>query len=194
MAANNVNLMDNIQSFGTILLNFSLSARAKDRLTEDYPTANDLMASNVAQIKSVVTNQNKMYRSHATANQRCYINTSQLNRILAFYRWTTFAIKDAHAEYDVASVAAFDLNWINSIVDKYNIKDPEVTPQSTTFSVTIPVFNGTNWHDVKAKLIALLNTRTGNSGIPLTYLVRDVAMSWEDTEHMVNLQERRIFS
>lgn len=35
-------------------------------------------------------------------------------------------------------------------------------------------------------------TRTGNSGIPLTYLVRAVTLSWEDTENTTNLQERRI--
>ena len=92
---NNVNMMEDIQSFGQILTNFGLTARAKNRLTEDFPTANDLMASNVEQIKSVMTNQNKMYRSNATAGQRCYINTAQLNRVLAFHRWTIFAIKDA---------------------------------------------------------------------------------------------------
>ena len=56
------------------------------------------------------------------------------------------------------------------------MKDPEVTAQSTAaFSVTIPAFrHGTNWHDVKAKLIALLNTHVGNCGIPLTYLVREM--------------------
>ena len=91
------------------------------------------MASNVEQNKSVVTNQNKMYRSHTTAGQRCYINTAQLNQILAFYRWTIFAIKDAQAQYDVASANTFDLDWINSIVDTYNMKDPEVTAQSTAF-------------------------------------------------------------
>ena len=168
-AVNNVDMMDNIPSFRTILINFGLSQRAKNCLTEDFPTANDLMASNVEQIKSVVTNQNKMYRSHSTNNQRCYINTAQLNRVLAFYRWTVFAVKDAQAKYDAASAAAFDLDWINSIVDTYNMKDPDVTAQSTVFSVTIPTFHGNNWHDVKSKLIALLNTRVGHCGIPLTY-------------------------
>ena len=189
---NNVDLMDDEPSFGTILLNFGLSLRARNHLTEDYPTANDLMASNVDQIKSVVYNQNKTYRNHTTVNQRCYINTAQLNRVLAFYRWTVFAVKDAQASYDTASAVAFDLDWINSTVDTYNMKDPDVTEQSTSFSVTIPIFNGNNWHDVKAKLIALLNTRVGHCGIPLTYLVRDARQSWEDTENMPNLQERRI--
>ena len=72
------------------------------------------------------------------------------------------------------------------------MKDPEVTAQSTAFSVIIPAFHGTNWHDVKAKMIALLNTRVRNCGIPLTYLVRETKSSWEDTEMMSNLQERRI--
>ena len=192
-AANaNIDMMEDDQSFENILDNFGLSQRARNRLLEDFPTANDLMASNTDQIKAVVANQNKLYRSHSTVNQRCYVNTTQLNRVLAFYRWTVFAIKDAKAEYDVASAVAFDLNWINSVVDTYNMDDPEVTAQSTAFSVTIPAFQGNNWHDVKVKLISLLNTRIGHSGIPLTYIVRDARQSWEDTEDMPNLQERRI--
>ena len=119
------------------------------------------MASNVEQIKSVVNLQNKMYRSHATALYRCYINTALLNRILAFYKWTVYAIKDAHAEYNENNSAAFELTWINSIIDSDNTHDPDATPQSTAFSVIIPTFDGTNWHAVKAKVIALLTTSVG---------------------------------
>ena len=50
------NMMEHNPYFGTILVNFGLSQRAKNRLTEDFPTANDLMASNLEQIKSLVTN------------------------------------------------------------------------------------------------------------------------------------------
>ena len=57
---NYVNMMEDITSFETILLNFGLSQKANNRLTEDFPTANNLMASNAEQNKSVVTNQNKM--------------------------------------------------------------------------------------------------------------------------------------
>ena len=60
-------MMDSDQSFETILTSFGITQRATNRLTEDYVTANDLMASNVEQIKSVVNLKNKMYRSHATA-------------------------------------------------------------------------------------------------------------------------------
>ena len=70
--------------------------------------------------------------------------------------------------------------------------DPAMTPQSTSFSVTIPHFVGTNWYDVKAKMLALLATRTGNSGIPLIFLVRETRLLWENTDDITNLQERRI--
>ena len=102
------------------------------------------MESKVEQIKSVVNIQNKMYRSHATALHRCYISMAQLNRILAFYNWTVYAIKDSHSEYDENNAAEFDLAWINYIIDSYNMKDPDATPQSTAFSVIIPTFVGTN--------------------------------------------------
>ena len=72
------------------------------------------------------------------------------------------------------------------------MKDPDATPQSTALLVIIPTFSGTNWHDVKAKLISLLTTCVGTSGIPLTYLIRETRQPWEDTEQMTNLQERRI--
>ena len=126
-------MMDSDQSFETILTSFGITQRATNRLTEDYVTANDLMASNVEQIKSVVNLQNKMYRSHATALHRCYINTAQLNRILAFYNWKVYAIKDAHAKYDENNSAAFDFTWINSIIDSYNMKDPDAMPQAFPF-------------------------------------------------------------
>ena len=185
-------MMDSYHSFETILTSFGITQRAKNCLTEDYVMANDIMASKVEQIKSVVNLQNKMHRIHATALHRCYINTAQLNRILVFYNWTVFSIKDAHAKYDENNSAAFDLTWINSIIDSYNMKDPDATPQSTAFSVIIPTFFGTNWHNVKTKVIALLTTRVRTSGIPLTYLIRETRQTWEDTEQMPNLQERRI--
>ena len=137
-------MMDSDQSFETILTSFGITQRATNRLTEDYVTANDLMASNVEHIKSVVNLQNKMYRRHATALHRCYINTAQLNRILEFYKWTVYAIKDTHAEYNEKNYTAFDLTWINSIIDSYNMKEPETTPQSTAFSVIIPTLDRTN--------------------------------------------------
>ena len=144
------------------------------------------------QITSVINNQNKLYRSHSTALLRCYINTAQLNRILAFYRWTIFTVKDAHAEYDVASVATFNLAWINSVIDEYLMKDPNATPQNTVLSVEIPRFSGANWHQVKSKVLAALASRTGNAGISLSYIVRKDRKLWEDTETMTDLHARRI--
>ena len=61
------------------------------------------------------------------------------------------------------------------------MKDLDAMPQSTAFSVIIPTFDGTNWHDVKAKVIALITTRVGKSGIPLTYQIRETRQTWEDT-------------
>ena len=69
-------MMDSDQSFETILTSFGITKRSTNRLTEDYVTANNLMKSNVEQIKSGVNLQNKTYRSHATALHRCYINTA----------------------------------------------------------------------------------------------------------------------
>ena len=123
-----VNMMEDNPAWIVILADFGLAVRSIDRLTEDYSTANDLMASNVEQIKSVVYHQNKIYRSHSTVNQRCYINTAQLNRILVFYHWTIYAVKEGKAGYDDKSAATFDLDWINSIVDEYLMMDPSMTP------------------------------------------------------------------
>ena len=121
------------------------------------------MAPNPEQIKAVVSSQNKIYRSHTAANQRCYINTAQLNRILAFYKLTAFAIKYGQAEYEEADPATFDRDWVNFIVAEYLMTEPSTTPQSTSFSVTVPNFVGTTWHYTKSKLKALLATRIGNS-------------------------------
>ena len=111
------NMMDSDQSFETILTSFGITQIATNRLTEDYVTVNDLMAPNVEQIKSVVNIHNNMYRIHATALHHCYINTAQLNRILSFYNCTVYAIKDTHVEYYENNSMAFELTWINSIID-----------------------------------------------------------------------------
>ena len=145
-----VNMMDSDVAWNTILQNFGLSARAITQFTEDFTVPSEIMASNSGQITSVINNQNKMYRSHATGNQRYYINTAQLNRILAFHKWTIFAIKDGQAVYEEADAATFDLDWINSIVDEYLMKDPTTTPQSTPSSATVPNSVGTNWHNTKS--------------------------------------------
>ena len=54
-------MMKNSDAWKIILDNFGLSAIAIDRLVEDFEVGNDLMASNISQIKSVVSTQNKMY-------------------------------------------------------------------------------------------------------------------------------------
>ena len=51
---------------------------------------------------------------------------------------------------------------------------------------------GTNRHTTKSQIEALLATRMGNAGIPLTYLVRKSRNLWEDTDHVPSLTERRI--
>ena len=58
-------MMDSDHLFETILTSFGITQIAKKCLTEDYVTANDLMVSNVEQIKYLVNPQNNMYRSHA---------------------------------------------------------------------------------------------------------------------------------
>ena len=45
-----VNMMEDNPAWIVILANFGLAVRSIDRLTEDYLTANDLMASNVEKL------------------------------------------------------------------------------------------------------------------------------------------------
>ena len=187
-----IDIMDHEESFQTILAAFNLSIRSRTRFCEDFPTARALMASNLSEIKAVILNQNKIFRHHTVQNQRCYITATQQNRILAFYRWTVFAIKEAGAKYNVTTVAEFNLDWISSICESYLMEDPTETPQSTAFTVEVPKFDGTNWFDVRSKIHDLLSTRIGASGIPLTYLIRTTRIAWENTEEIASLQERRI--
>ena len=92
MAAAFTNIMDDAQSFRTILSNqitgtdgFGLSARGVTVFTADYDTAKDLMDSDEKSIKQVIKNINSTYRDHDTANRRCYINAVMTKRIVAFY-------------------------------------------------------------------------------------------------------------
>ena len=76
-----------------------------------------------------------------------------MNRILEFYPYTVFAVKDSGAEYDVTSVAAFDRDWVNYIMGEYSIEDLKATSQSTSFLVMMPSFIGTNWYEVKSHMV-----------------------------------------
>lgn len=185
-------IMDNDPSFITILQNFGLTVRATSRFREDFPTARDLIPSTRKHVHEVIENQNKLLRFHTSAAQRCYINAVQMNRILTFQQWTKYAIRDAEALYDVANIAEFNENWIDSLAVVYLTEDPDPTDASTTFAVSIPKFIGTNWHEVKSQFHALLASRIGHCGLPLTYLVRDTRLSWLDTEHYTSLQKRRM--
>ena len=192
MADNFNDIMDHEDSFATILGAFGISVRGRERFREDFPTASALMSSTATEVKDAITSQNKIFRTHSTANQRCYINATQQNRILAFHRWTVIAVKEGLGRYDVGTVGDFSLDWIKSITEDYLIKDPEVTPQSTAFTIEIPKFDGTNWFDVRSKFHDLLSTRIGCAGLPLVYLIRAQRREWEDTEEILSLQERRI--
>ena len=76
-----------------------------------------------------------------------------MNHILELHRYTIFAVKDSGAEYDVASVDAFDCEWVDCIMDEYFIEYPKANSQSTLFLVMIPSFIGTNWYEVKYHMV-----------------------------------------
>ena len=185
-------LMDDDASFSTILDGFALLSRARDRFIEDFPNARSLLFASEREVKDIITNQKKTFRTHSTNAQRCYITATQQSRITAFHCWTIFAMKDANAKYDVAALDEFTREWVDSLREQYNSSDPEATPQSTALSVKVPKFNGTNWFDVRSKIHDLLSTRIGAAGIPLTYLICDARRPWEDTEEIDSLQDRRI--
>ena len=76
-------------------------------------------------------------------------------------------------------------------MESYTMEKAEVTSQSTAFSVTVVKYTGTNWFDVRGQIIQLMSTRIGNSGIPLSYILRDERKEWENTEDITSLQDRR---
>ena len=183
--------MDDNASFRTILESFGLSVRAIDRFTEDYPTARDLMNSTEAQVKEVISSQNKTFRHHATAAQRCYVNATQTTRIYTLRTWSTYAVKEGGAVYDVADVATFNLAWINGLQDDFNQATTDATTPGAT-NVKVPKFDGQNWYDVKAAFTMALSSIYGQSGVPLSYLIRSTRLAWEDTAGYSSIQQRRI--
>ena len=194
-----IDIMDDEGSFRAILgqqqpgvNGFGLSARGVTVFTADYNTARDLMDSDEKQIRQVIKNINSTYRDHSTANRRCYINATETKRILAFYHWTTFAVKEGGATYDTNTVTEFNREWVSTIMEAYTMEKPEVTSQSTALSVPVDKYNGRNWFDVKGQITQLMSTRIGHAGIPLAYILRDSRQEWEDTEDIESLQDRRI--
>ena len=184
-------IMDHDPSFDTILNSFGLTVRARNRFTEDFETARQLMLATEDQITQVISNQNKLYRNHSQANHRCYINATQTTRIQTFRKWSIIAVKEGGAMYDVGDVGEFTSDWVDEILDEFNqTKTNATTPGA--LSVKVPKFNGNNWYEVKSALLMALSAVYGEAGIPLTYLVRDIRKTWEQTDGYASLQHRRI--
>lgn len=193
-AAVQVDIIDDDASFITILQAFGLTGRARQRFTEDFPNIRELMSVDEEQIKSVITTQNKIYRYHATPGQRAYISQPHTTRILTLRRFAIIAIKEGGAQYTPNDANSFDQAWITSIQDEFNQKDPEPTTPGA-LSVAVPKFIGTNWYEVKQQIILALQTVYGQSGVPLSYLIRMSRIAWEDTDNIdlyPSLQARRI--
>ena len=184
-------IMDDNNAWDTILTEFGLSERARQRFTEDFPTARELMLSTQTQTRDVINNQNKQYRNHSTQNQRCYISAMQMTRILAFRKWSIIAVKEGDAMYDVADVAIFNYTWITSIQEEFSHANPDPTSPGP-LPVKVPKFNGQNWYEVKAALELSLTLVYGHSGIPLSYLVRTTRQTWDDANTLTSLEQRRI--
>lgn len=188
-----INIIDNDASFLDILQSFTLSLRARQRFTEDYPTINDLMGSTKEQVENVIYYQNRIYRNHATAAQRCYINQMQTLCILALRRFAIITIREGGAFYEPNDAPDSSLAWINQIQEEYNQKDPD----PTTPGPLVVKFKGNNWYLVKSQFLLALQTVYGQSGVPLSYLIRETRVNWEDTDNLndyPSLQSRRIAS
>ena len=71
------------------------------------------------------------------------------------------------------------------------MEKPKATSQSTSFLVTIPLFIGNNWYEVKSHKVQLLATCIGAAGIPFSDMIRDTRRYWEDTNMIPYLQDRR---
>ena len=187
MAAIFTDIMDDGASFAIILgsqiagtQGFGLTVRSVNVFRADYDTARDLTNSDESQIKQVIKNINSTYRDQDTVNRRCYINAIMTKRSLVFHHWTIYAIKD------------FDRTWVNDIMDSYTMEKPEITSQSTSFSVTVTKYDGTNWFDARGQILQLMSTRIGHSGVPLSCILRQTRSEWDDTENSTSLQDRRI--
>ena len=110
--------MDNDVSWEAIIHNFGFTDIAVTKFTDNYLTGRYLMVYNLAHIKYVINQQNKIYRNHAGPNQRCYINAIKMNLVLILHRWAVLYLKYSGAEYDTVSATVFDHGWVYSIIDE----------------------------------------------------------------------------
>lgn len=109
--------------------------------------------------------------------------------IFTLRRFAIIAIKEGGGSYSVNDVNDFHQQWINSIQEEYSQKDLEpTTPGSLT--VNIPKFKGSNWYEVKQQFVLALKAVYGQSGVPLSYLIRDTRKTWDETVNYASLQER----
>ena len=140
----------------------------------------------------MISNQNKIYRHHATAGQRAYINHGDEKRINTLRRWAICAIKEGGAQYLAADANTFDQAWIDKNEQEVSGSLKKATESGSKLSVKIPKFSGTNWYEVKSAITLTQQAYIGRGGVALSYLIRDATKTWEETENYDNLEHRRI--
>ena len=184
-------ILDHEESFTTILtVAIGVASRASQYFRADFTTLNDLQSIDATTFNLVITTLNKTYRHHETQNARAYVNALQTTRLRTLAKWVKHAIVSGGGVYSDEHVGDFTREWINSIRDEYMLKDPEVTTGAST--VDVDKFDGSNWFTVKTQLSTMLSTRIGHNGIPLSYLIRNARILWNDTEGTDSLESRRI--
>ena len=80
----------------------------------------------------------------------------------------------------MADVATFDLAWINGIQDDFNQATTEATTEATapgSLNVKVLKFDGQNWYDVKSAFTMASSLIYGQSGVPLSYLIRSTRLA-----------------
>ena len=92
---------------------------------------------------------------HKTANgtstpagRRFYLTPNQFNCIQCLRNWTDIVINQGVSTFSTEQINLFDDDWVKSVSIEFSNESLDLAPHSDD-KVTIPAFNGVNWHEVK---------------------------------------------
>ena len=190
-----VPLQDDVGSFATILSKCGFEAphaQLFQSMVADTLSALSLIPKE--NLVKELTSFRKTANSTSTpASRRFYLTPNQFNCIQCLRNWTDIVINQGGSAFSSQQINLFDDDWVRSISVEFSNESLDLVPHSDD-KVTVPTFDGVNWHEVKEAIVRALQSRRGAAGIPLAYLVRDKRIIYSETDQASSLIEKRIQS
>lgn len=191
-------LQDDDASFSTILMRCGFDNPVHAQLFQTMVARNLGALAAIPRenlVKELTSFRKTANGTSVPAARRFYLMPIQYNNIQSVRNWADIAIIQGGSVYYDHQIGLFDEEWMKQVAAEFSNESLDAAPaQTDEKAVTIPQFNGVNWHEVKDSIIRALQIKRGAAGIPLAYLVRTDRVIFSENDASLSVVEKRISS